>query len=289
MALLASKGPAANNSACRIYVGSLTYDLTEEIIKVPFSVFGPIAKIEMPKENGHSKGYCFIDYTSPDHASNALTSMNGFIINGRPIKVNRSSQGTGVQGITTTIEAAQQARAEAAAKLAAIGIDSDVGVVSSVAPSTAIGPGKVEHRIYVGSVMFDLTADQLKEVFEPFGAVISCQLIPNPETGKHKGYGFIEFDNEKSAADAMQNMDGFDLCGRKLKVGRVSMANAPTAAAGGMSADALVALATMSSTSGLSTGFSVAALTAQARAMVSQKEVCPRFSLVFSVLILMLL
>jgi hypothetical protein len=56
-----------------------------------------------------------------------------------------------------------------------------------------------------------------------------------------------------------------------------------------MSADALVALATMSSTSGLSTGFSVAALTAQARAMVSQKEVCPRFSLVFSVLILMLL
>jgi RNA recognition motif-containing protein len=34
-------------------------------------------------------------------------------------------------------------------------------------------------------------------VFEAFGPVSSCELIPNPETGKHKGYGFVEFNEEK--------------------------------------------------------------------------------------------
>jgi poly(U)-binding-splicing factor PUF60 len=49
--------------------------------------------------------------------------------------------------------------------------------------------------------------------------VVSCQLIPNPETGKHKGYGFIEFEEDKSAAEAIEVMNGFELVGRQLKVG----------------------------------------------------------------------
>jgi len=47
----------------------------------------------------------------------------------------------------------------------------------------------------------------------------SCQLIPNPETGKHKGYGFVEFETEDAAKGAIQCMNGFQLGGRQLKVG----------------------------------------------------------------------
>jgi len=71
----------------------------------------------------------------------------------------------------------------------------------------------------VGGVQFDLTAEHVKAVFEPFGKILSVQMIPNPETGKHKGYGFIEFEDPQAAQEAIEQMNGFDLCGRQLKVG----------------------------------------------------------------------
>jgi len=65
---------------------------------------------------------------------------------------------------------------------------------------------------------------------------VSCELIPNPEQpGKHRGYGFVEFEEEKSATDAIKHMSGFDLCGRQLKVGSAHSVSGgrPTTAAGG--------------------------------------------------------
>ncbi len=49
----------------------------------------------------------------------------------------------------------------------------------------------VSNRIYVGSIHWDLTSDDIKTVFEAFGPIKSCVLMPNPETGKHKGYGYV--------------------------------------------------------------------------------------------------
>merc|ERR1719273_2041127 len=63
----------------RIYVGSLDYDLTEDQVRIPFSSFGTITNIDMPKEAGtlRSKGFCFIEYTTKDSAEAALSTMNG--------------------------------------------------------------------------------------------------------------------------------------------------------------------------------------------------------------------
>jgi len=76
------------------------------------------------------------------------------------------------------------------------------------------------NRIYVGSIHWDLTAEDIKTVFEAFGPVKSCVLMPNPETGKHKGYGFVEYEDSKAAEEAIQQMNGWDLGGRPIKVGR---------------------------------------------------------------------
>ena len=92
------------------------------------------------------------------------------------------------------------------------------------------GQQQQKTRIYVGSLVWQLTEEQVRAIFEPFGAIRSCQLIINPETGKHRGYGFIEFADEKSAADAIQEMDNFNLVGRQLKVRYASALNAPQAA-----------------------------------------------------------
>ena len=51
-------------------------------------------------------------------------------------------------------------------------------------------------------------------------------IQPNPETGKHKGYGFVEYEESKSAEEAIQQMNGWDLGGRPIKVGR-AISSAP--------------------------------------------------------------
>lgn len=83
--MLLKKQQEINSLACRIYVGSINYEFDEEVIRVPFSVFGPITKIDMPRENGRSKGFCFVEYQTPEQANNALVAMNGFILGGRHV------------------------------------------------------------------------------------------------------------------------------------------------------------------------------------------------------------
>lgn len=57
-------------------------------------------------------------------------------------------------------------------------------------------------------------------VFEAFGEIKSCKLAPGPAPGKHRGYGFIEYANPQSAAEAIASMNLFDLGGQYLRVGK---------------------------------------------------------------------
>lgn len=70
----------------------------------------------------------------------------------------------------------------------------------------------------MGSIVYELGESDIMAIFQAFGKILSCQLIPNPETGKHKGYGFVEFETEDAAKGAIQCMNGFSLGGRQLKV-----------------------------------------------------------------------
>ena len=59
-------------------------------------------------------------------------------------------------------------------------------------------------------------------VFEAFGKIKDCSLVSDNVTGKHKGYGFVEYETHQSANDAIGSMNLFDLGGQYLRVGRVS-------------------------------------------------------------------
>ncbi|PFH34608.1 RNA recognition motif-containing protein [Besnoitia besnoiti] len=87
-----------NKAMCRIYVGSLDYYLTELEIKSVFQAFGTIVSVDMPKEGDRSKGFCFVEYASPEAAEMALSTMQNFVLKGRTIKVGRpTAVGTGGQ------------------------------------------------------------------------------------------------------------------------------------------------------------------------------------------------
>ncbi|ORX57306.1 hypothetical protein BCR36DRAFT_395394 [Piromyces finnis] len=75
-------------------------------------------------------------------------------------------------------------------------------------------------RIYVGSIFYDLTEQNIRSVFAPYGSIKGINLKIDPSTGKHNGYCFIDYDLPEAAFLAVEKMNGSDFGGRKIKVGR---------------------------------------------------------------------
>jgi len=73
-------------------------------------------------------------------------------------------------------------------------------------------------RIYVANIHEDISESDIAGVFEAFGKITQCSLIPDPTTRKHKTYGYIQFEKTEAADAAVTGMNGFDLGGRRLVV-----------------------------------------------------------------------
>jgi len=173
---------------CRVYVGSISFELKEDTIRNAFLPFGPIKSINMSwdSQTQKHKGFAFVEYELPEAAQLALDQMNGVMIGGRNIKVGRPSN------MPQAAPIIEQITQEA----------------------------KNYNRIYVSSIHPDLTEEDIKSVFDAFGTVKACKLPAGSVPGKHKGYGFIDYETDQACLDAIAAMNLFDLGGQFLRVGR---------------------------------------------------------------------
>jgi RNA recognition motif-containing protein len=73
-------------------------------------------------------------------------------------------------------------------------------------------------RLYVGNLAYGVTSDDLHALFEQYGAVRSAQVLIDRETGRSRGFGFVEMENDNEATDAITSLDGQDNQGRRLTV-----------------------------------------------------------------------
>jgi len=199
---------------CRIYVGSINFELKEDSIRSSFIPFGPIKKIDMswdPTTMKH-KGFAFVEYELPEAAQLALEQMNGALLGGRNAKVGRPSN------------------------------------VPQAAPwiEQILEEARQYARIYVSSVHPDLSENDIKSVFEAFGKIKDCSLVSDNVTGKHKGYGFVEYETHQSANDAIGSMNLFDLGGQYLRVGRAITPPANASTTGPLPTAAALAAAAVS-------------------------------------------
>merc|ERR1711953_350032 len=174
---------------CKIYVGSIYYEIGEQTIKQSFETFGPVRSIDMSYDQStgtsRHKGFCFLEFEAPEAAFMALEHMQSITIGGRAVKVGRLSN----------IDQAQhfiQQFAQEASKY---------------------------NRVYISNIHSNIQDDDIRAVFESFGDVMSCQLVRNPATGFHKHYGFVEYKEPKSMKEAITAMNGFDLGGQLIRVG----------------------------------------------------------------------
>jgi len=73
-------------------------------------------------------------------------------------------------------------------------------------------------NIYVGNLAWETTADDLLALFQEHGAVARAQVITDRDTGRSRGFGFVEMANDAEAQKAVDALNGFDYKGRPLTV-----------------------------------------------------------------------
>lgn len=73
-------------------------------------------------------------------------------------------------------------------------------------------------NIYVGNLPYSTSEADLRDLFGQFGAVSKTNVISDRETGRSKGFGFVEMENAEDGERAVRELDGNDLEGRNIKV-----------------------------------------------------------------------
>ena len=73
-------------------------------------------------------------------------------------------------------------------------------------------------KLYVGNLGYNVTKNDLEQMFSAYGAVISAQVITDRESGKSKGFGFVEMSSDKEAQAAIAALNGKNVDGRDLTV-----------------------------------------------------------------------
>ncbi|KAK9908927.1 hypothetical protein WJX75_004772 [Coccomyxa subellipsoidea] len=173
-----------------------------------FSKAGPIedVRIIMDRNTRKSKGFAYIEYTNKADIVTAM-ALTGQILMGQAVMVKSSEAEKNLAW-----EAAQQQNAS-------------MLQMSSMA-NAGLGPCK----LYIANLHPNIQEQDLRQVFDPFGAVDYVTLQKDP-SGRSQGYGFVQYQTTADATKAMQQLDGLDIAGSQISVKIAPMTPAETAAA----------------------------------------------------------
>lgn len=74
-----------------------------------------------------------------------------------------------------------------------------------------------KHDVFVGNLSYNTTAEHLQEIFSTVGTVASIRVVTDKDTGRPRGFAFVEYDDAATALSAIRNLDGYDINGRKVR------------------------------------------------------------------------
>ncbi|KZV37452.1 hypothetical protein F511_24859 [Dorcoceras hygrometricum] len=173
-----------------VFVGDLAVDVTDEMLHDIFasrysSVKG--AKVVVDSSTGRPKGYGFVRFGDENDRSQALTEMNGVCCSSRPMRV----------GVATPKKPSVQQQYASQAVIFSGGYT----------PNGAVPQGQSDSdlpntTIFVGGLDSDVTDEELRQSFTPFGDILSVKIPLG------KGCGFVQFANRNDAEEAIQRLSG---------------------------------------------------------------------------------
>ena len=89
------------------------------------------------------------------------------------------------------------------------------------------------NKLYVGNLAYSVTSESLSTMFTPFGAVESAQVITDRDSGRSKGFGFVEMSNSDEAAKCINELNGKEFEGRALNVSEAKPRESRSGSGGG--------------------------------------------------------
>ncbi|OTF77165.1 RNA-binding protein 39-like protein, partial [Euroglyphus maynei] len=160
-----------------------------------FSNAGKVREVRLIMDNRtrRHKGIAYVEFVDIDSVGRAI-ALTGTRLCGVPIVVQHSQAEKNRLASMNASQAKQHQRVQ------------------------VTGP----MSLYVGSLHFNVTEEMLRGIFEAFGKVEKIELSRDPETNRSKGYGFVYFKDADDAKKAIEQLNGFELAGRPMKVNYVT-------------------------------------------------------------------
>ena len=169
-----------------IFVGNLSWSVTEDSLKEIFGECGTIigARVATEAATGRSRGFGYVDFSNAEEAQAAL-KLGGQDLMGRAMNVDISTSKPKNDGANGRKEAPKSAP--------------DV-------------------NLFIGNLSFKSSEDSLAEIFGEYGTVVQVRLPTDRETGRMKGFGYVEMGSIDEAKAALDALNGQDVDGRSIRI-----------------------------------------------------------------------
>ncbi|KAG8451652.1 hypothetical protein GDO86_003736 [Hymenochirus boettgeri] len=165
-----------------VFIKNLDKSIDNKALYDTFSAFGNILSCKVVCDENGSKGYAFVHFETQDAADRAIEKMNGMLLNDRKVFVGR-------------FKCRKEREAELGAK------------------------AKEFTNVYIKNFGEDMDDERLKETFSKYGKTLSVKVMTDL-SGKSKGFGFVSFEKHEDANKAVDDMNGRDMNGKIMFVGR---------------------------------------------------------------------
>ncbi|XP_077193434.1 polyadenylate-binding protein 4 isoform X3 [Paroedura picta] len=229
---------ASSYPMASLYVGDLHPDVTEAMLYEKFSPAGPVLSIRVCRDmiTRRSLGYAYVNFQQPADAERALDTMNFDVIKGKPIRIMWSQRDpslrksgvvcdeNGSKGYAFVHFETQDAADRAIEKMNGMLLNDRkvfVGRFKSRKEREAELGAKAKEftNVYIKNFGDDMDDERLKELFSKYGKTLSVKVMTDP-SGKSKGFGFVSFERHEEANKAVEEMNGKDINGKMVFVGR---------------------------------------------------------------------
>uniref|UniRef100_A0A8C6J5A2 Polyadenylate-binding protein n=1 Tax=Melopsittacus undulatus TaxID=13146 RepID=A0A8C6J5A2_MELUD len=165
-----------------VFIKNLDDSIDNKALYDTFSAFGNILSCKVVCDENGSRGYGFVHFETHEAATRAIDTMNGMLLNDRKVFVGN-------------FKSRKEREAEFGAKAMEF------------------------TNIYIKNFGDDMDDDRLREIFSKFGKTLSVKVMMD-STGRSKGFGFVNFEKHEEAQKAVADMNGKEINGRMVYVGR---------------------------------------------------------------------
>uniref|UniRef100_A0A452GNN2 Polyadenylate-binding protein n=1 Tax=Gopherus agassizii TaxID=38772 RepID=A0A452GNN2_9SAUR len=165
-----------------VFIKNLDDSIDNKALYDTFSAFGNILSCKVVCDENGSRGYGFVHFETHEAANRAIDTMNGMLLNDRKVFVGHF-----------------KSRREREAEFGARAMEFT--------------------NVYIKNFGDDMDDDRLREIFSKFGKTLSVRVMMD-DTGRSKGFGFVNFEKHEEAQKAVADMNGKQINGRMVFVGR---------------------------------------------------------------------